>query len=132
MKRRRWYPFKRSIYKFKYSHQCIFCKSLTMKKKLVFVPVTNRDEILIGNTIEMGFHTKCLKKVLEEPEKYSSNILSLAVYLPEYLQHEQEKIQNEKDRQEQERSLYIAKAQAANFALFIDEATGKIRFGGNK
>jgi len=132
MKRRRWYPFKRLIYKFKYSHQCIFCKYLTIKRKLVFAPVTNHDGILTGDTIEMGFHTKCLKKVLTEPEKYSIDDLTFAVYLPEYLKRQQEKIQQEKDRQETERLVYVEKAKAANFALFIDEASGKITFGGKK
>lgn len=131
-KRKLMFPFRKSMYKFKISHQCIFCKLLTIKKKLIFAPITNYDEILVGDTIDIGFHIKCLKDILVDPEKYSTKQLRIATYLPQYLRRLQEEKHNKQEDEDTERQNYITKAKEVNLTLFLDESTGRILIKGKK
>jgi hypothetical protein len=125
----RWIPFRKRIYKFKISHQCVLCNKFDLTKHMLFIPLTNRDNIITNSsTIGRYFHEKCVKIVLENPEKYNNEILSSAIYIPEYLKHMMESYEALKQSKEKERNTILEKAKQVNLSLFLDEVTGKLTF----
>jgi hypothetical protein len=97
---------------------------------MLSIALTNHDLVVRDTSIiTKYFHEKCVKMVLQNPEKYDNSILTIALVIPDYLKEIQRSYELNKNNKERIREEIIQEAKQANLGLFLDEATGKITFG---